>query len=118
MKITLLIGVAALGLSGPAIAQDTPPPPPNDMSAAQMPQSSMESVPDPSTDPDAGMAADQAPPAPPAPPVSDSPPATRITVGGNMTPPPPPPKDYPVCSRTVRDECINPGEAKRARHRK
>lgn len=34
-----------------------------------------------------------------------------VTVGGNMTPPPTEAKVYPLCSRTVQDSCINPGEA-------
>lgn len=46
----------------------------------------------------------------PAAPVGTS--ANPVTVGGNMTPPPTEQKDYPLCSRTVQDSCINPGEAK------
>lgn len=38
-----------------------------------------------------------------------------VTMGGNMTPPPTDAKDYPVCSRTVQDSCINPGQARRMR---
>ncbi|MCP1469803.1 hypothetical protein J3E64_001485 [Sphingobium sp. OAS761] len=29
-----------------------------------------------------------------------------------MTPPPTEAKDYPLCSKTVQDSCINPGEAR------
>jgi hypothetical protein len=35
-----------------------------------------------------------------------------------MTPPPAEAKDYPVCSRTVQDSCINPGEAGKSRKRR
>lgn len=41
--------------------------------------------------------------------------ANPVTVGGNMTPPPTTPKEYPLCSRTVQDSCINPGEARGVR---
>jgi hypothetical protein len=43
--------------------------------------------------------------------------ANPVTVGGNVTPPPATPQDYPVCSKTVQDSCINPGEAKRKSRR-
>lgn len=36
-------------------------------------------------------------------------------MGGNMTAPPTAPKDYPVCSRTITDSCINPGDARKSR---
>lgn len=49
----------------------------------------------------------------PAAPVGSS--ANPVTVGGNMTPPPAGGKDYPLCSRTVQDSCINPGEAPRSK---
>lgn len=48
----------------------------------------------------------------PAAPVGSS--ANPVTVGGNMTPPPTEAKEYPLCSRTVQDSCINPGEARKA----
>jgi hypothetical protein len=134
MKFQLLIGVAALSLSAVAVAQDAPtappPPPPatNDMGAAQMPQSGQTPPP---ADPNAGMPTGQVPPdtgmvpANPATPPDPSAPvgssANPVEVGGNATPPPPTPKDYPVCSKTVQDSCVNPGEAKhksKARHRK
>ncbi|MBJ7443526.1 MAG: Fe-S oxidoreductase, partial [Sphingobium sp.] len=51
----------------------------------------------------------------PAAPVGSS--SNPVTVGGNMTPPPAEAKDYPVCSKTVQDSCINPGEARKARRR-
>lgn len=47
-------------------------------------------------------------------------PANPAVVGGNMTPPPPASamKDYPLCSRSVQDSCINPGEARKMKKRK
>ncbi len=51
----------------------------------------------------------------PAAPVGSA--ANPVTVGGNMTPPPAEAKDYPVCSKTVQDSCINPSEARKARRR-
>lgn len=44
--------------------------------------------------------------------------ANPVTVGGNMTPPPTETKQYPVCSRTVQDSCVNPSEARRGRVRR
>lgn len=41
-----------------------------------------------------------------------------VTVGGNMTPPPTTEaKDYPTCTRTVQDSCVNRGEAPKGRKR-
>lgn len=40
-----------------------------------------------------------------------------VTVGGNMTPAPTEAKDYPTCTRTVQDSCVNRGEAPKARKR-
>lgn len=37
--------------------------------------------------------------------------ANPVVVGGNMTPPPADAKNYPPCSRTVQDSCVNPGES-------
>lgn len=41
---------------------------------------------------------------------------TVMTTSGNFTPPPASAmnKDYPLCSRTIQDSCINPGEARRS----
>lgn len=150
MKAKWLLGVAALTLSGAAIAQDTPMP----QSGASTMPSTQESTPmapaptpapgDPGAMPtppaagstgttgsgtaedpnaavpsgevpaDAGMApADPSVPADPSAPVGSS--ANPAVVGGNATPAPAPRTHYPVCSKTVQDSCINPGEAKRAR---
>lgn len=38
---------------------------------------------------------------------------------GNVTPPPPTtPKDYPLCSKTVQDSCMNPSEAPKGKKRR
>ena len=37
--------------------------------------------------------------------------------GDAMTPPPAEAKDYPVCSKTVTDSCINPADARKMRKR-
>lgn len=67
--------------------------------------------------PSSGMApAPAGVPQDPSAPVGSS--ANPVTVGGNMTPPPAGGKDYPVCSRTVQDSCINPGEARKTRKRR
>lgn len=44
--------------------------------------------------------------------------ANPAVVGGNMTPPPEPKKDYPLCSKTIQDSCMNPGEAPRNKKRR
>lgn len=112
-------GVAMTPPADPAAS--TPPPkaanPPADPGASPaMP---------PASDPNAGQPTGAVPPEtgmvpapagvprdPSAPVGSD---ANPVTVGGNMTPPPTETKAYPVCSRTVQDSCVNPGEARKAR---
>ncbi|HEX7875553.1 MAG TPA: Fe-S oxidoreductase [Sphingobium sp.] len=136
MKSIMLAGAAVLafttGVIGIAIAQDMPatttqpppgmPPPSNDPA---MPAPGDPAMPATPADPNAGQPTGAVPanpgmtPAPagvpqdPAAPVGSS--ANPVTVGGNMTPPPAEKKDYPLCSRTVQDSCINPGEAKGVR---
>lgn len=140
MKSIMFAGAAALafttGVAGIAIAQDTPATatqPPTDMApsgepaAPATPATPAEPGMSPATpatpaDPNAGQPTGAVPadpgmaPAPagvpqdPAAPVGSS--ANPVTVGGNMTPPPAEKKDYPLCSKTVQDSCINPGEAK------
>ncbi|SCW84604.1 hypothetical protein SAMN02927924_03313 [Sphingobium faniae] len=125
MKRIMLAGAAmmcfATVMSG-ASAQDMPaagmeaPPPPADPSMGQMPDQ---------VDPNAGQPTGSVPPggdmqpAPPGVPNDPSAPvgsaSNPVTMGGNMTPPPTEAKDYPVCSKTVQDSCINPGEARKAR---
>ncbi|KEQ54925.1 hypothetical protein BV95_00838 [Sphingobium chlorophenolicum] len=51
----------------------------------------------------------------PSAPVGSS--ANPATVGGNMTPPPAEQKDYPLCSKTVQDSCINRGEAGKSKRK-
>lgn len=82
----------------------------------------------PASDPNAGQPAGAVPPdtgmvpAPAGVPRDPSAPvgsdANPVTVGGNMTPPPTETKQYPVCSRTVQDSCVNPGEGRRGRMRR
>ncbi|HKT76132.1 MAG TPA: Fe-S oxidoreductase [Sphingobium sp.] len=116
MKSIMLAGAAMLafttGVAGIAIAQDAP---------ATMSQPPAADNPPPGADPNAGQPTGAVPADPgmaPAPagvpkdaaaPVGSS--ANPVTVGGNMTPPPAEAKHYPLCSRTVQDSCINPGEA-------
>ena len=129
MKSIMLAGAAMLafttGATGIAIAQGV------SANTAQPPATN--SMPtDPATpanpataaDPNAGQPTGEVPadtgmmpatpgmPKDPAAPVGSS--ANPVTVGGNMTPPPAGGKDYPLCSRTVQDSCINPGEAPRS----
>lgn len=122
MKSIFLAGAAMLtfatALSGPASAQDAPPPP-----AAGDATQSAPIPPPPPADPNAAQPTGAVPadtgmtPAPagvpqdPAAPVGTS--ANPVTVGGNVTPPPAEAKDYPLCSKTVQDSCVNPSEAKR-----
>jgi hypothetical protein len=141
MKSIMLAGAAMLafgtGATGIAIAQGVPD------SAGQSSQPNMQgepavpatpatpggagepAVPATPADPNAGQPTGAVPPATgmvPAPagaptdptaPVGSS--ANPVTVGGNMTPPPAGGKDYPLCSKTVQDSCINPGEAPRSK---
>lgn len=125
MKSLLLAGAALLSaatLPMMAMAQDMPasqtpgdaitPPPAADPAMSPAP---------PAGDPNAGQPTGAVPadtgmvPAPagvpqdPDAPVGSS--ANPVTVGGNMTPPPAAAKDYPLCSRTVQDSCVNPREA-------
>lgn len=112
MKALLLAG--ALLMSGAAIAQTAPAPtPPEDPAAtppedavADEPMAPTASYPPPAAEP-APMPA-PAPAAPPAPPPAAGQP--QIVWQQPMVTPPPPPKDkYPVCSKTVKDSCRNPG---------
>lgn len=140
MKAIMLAGAALLtftaGLTGIAVAQDasaTAAQPPADGAASPAPTGTGDAMPADSTtpmqgmDPNAGQPTGAVPadtgmvPAPagatkdPAAPVGSS--ANPVTVGGNATPPPTEAKDYPVCSKTVQDSCINPGEAHRKSRR-
>lgn len=142
MKSILLAGAAMLafgtGVGGLAIAQDMPastqppttdtPPPAADQAMPPAPPAAPAPMPPAGADPNAGQPTGAVPPdtgmqpAPagvpkdPAAPMGSS--ANPATVGGNMTPPPTEKKDYPLCSRTVQDSCINPGEAPRSMRRR
>jgi hypothetical protein len=133
MKAILLAGAVMLsfgaGVTGIAVAQDVPataqppatemPPPPPDTAMPGPPATP--ATPPPGADPNAGQPTGAVPPdtgmvpaspgvpKDPAAPVGSA--ANPATVGGNMTPPPTEAKDYPVCSKTVQDSCINRSEA-------
>jgi len=49
----------------------------------------------------------------PAAPVGSA--SNPVTVGGNLTPPPTEAREYPPCSRTVQDSCVNRREARTGR---
>ncbi|HWV12217.1 MAG TPA: Fe-S oxidoreductase [Sphingobium sp.] len=127
MKSIMLAGAALLafstGATGIAIAQGVPdsaaqPPAtdtmPADQAAPATPADPNAGQPTGAVPADPGMApASPAVPKDPAAPMGS--PANPVTVGGNMTPPPAGGKDYPLCSRTVQDSCINPSEAPRSK---
>jgi len=144
MKSIMLAGVAMLSFTAfnaTALAQNSPapssqppgdamtPPPPADP-AATPPSAPVApatpAAPD-AADPNAGQPTGAVPadpgmvPAPAGVPRDPSAPmgsaANPVTVGGNVTPPPTEAKDYPICSRTVQDSCVNRGEAKMRRKR-
>ncbi|MEC3949663.1 Fe-S oxidoreductase [Sphingobium sp. HWE2-09] len=144
MKSIMLAGVAMLSftaMSATTFAQDMPapssqppgdattPPPPADP-AATPPSAPVApatpAAPD-AADPNAGQPTGAVPadpgmvPAPAGVPRDPSAPmgsaSNPVTVGGNVTPPPTEAKDYPLCSRTVQDSCVNRGEAKMRRKR-
>lgn len=137
MKSLMLAGAAMLtlttGMTGVAVAQMPAP-------STQMPGSAMPpagdsaSMPAPpasppmGADPNAGQPMGAVPadpgmaPAPAGAPSDPSAPVgsaeNPVKVGGNMTPPPTEAKQYPLCSKTVQDSCMNPGEAKKAKAKK
>ncbi|UZK66202.1 hypothetical protein [Sphingomonas sp. M1-B02] len=118
--IALAAALAAFG--GTAVAQDMPQttPPTQDMQTTTTAPDTTTTAPDtttttpdtttttpdtsttPATTPD--MAMPGAPAAAPG-----APNTTVVFQPGNATPPPPAQESYPVCSRTVRDQCRNPG---------
>ncbi len=118
---TLMIGLSATALAYAAHAQETQAPP-SDVPATQQGPSS--DAPPPPTDGGAtvtpqGAAPDAAvPPAPSAPPAAyNATPAGPAPAGqpvmGQQEPvvqaAPQPPTDYPLCSKSVKDGCKNPG---------
>lgn len=104
MKKGLILPVLLLaGMAIPVMAQPAPTAPADNSApaAAAMPP---EAPPPPS--------ADQSAPAPTAPAdAAMAPPPPAPMTGTNMSPPPETPKDYPVCTKTITDECINRSEA-------
>lgn len=117
-------GGAAREMAPPAADPATPASPESMSPPGPSPEAAMPAT--PPTDPNAGIPTGEVPPAasgmvPATPGVPHNPTApvgsaaNPAIVGGNMTAPPPPQKDYPVCTRTIRDQCINPGEARGAR---
>jgi hypothetical protein len=113
MRTIILSGAAALALATmPALAQD-------DSASPDAQQADQEAPPADQTAP-APKSADQAnaenPPAPPTttvePDAASGAGAVVTTFPGNDTGPPASAlnKHYPVCSRTIQDDCQNPGE--------
>lgn len=95
MKIFLMAAGAALAISASAFAQDKPDP-----NAAQ-PKGDVPIVAPPL------VPADPSTPRDPAAPVGS--PTNPVIVGGNLTPPPLTQQAYPLCTRTLQDQCRNPG---------
>ncbi len=116
---TRMIATALLmaGLSAPLMAQDAPPPAPQP--PVSQPPAADPNAGDPAgaVPPSAGAMApaDPSVPANPTAPVGSA--ANPVVVGGNMTAPPAPPKDYPVCTKTITDSCVNRSEAKMKHHK-
>jgi len=127
------------GVSAPAVAQmssppprppsaEAPPSPPAPVPPVSQPAGPPPAVMPPAADPNADVPTGAVPPAasgmqpadPNAPMDPTAPvgsPDNPVVVGGNMTAPPATPKNYPKCSKTITDSCINPGEARKMRRR-
>ncbi|HWJ69257.1 MAG TPA: hypothetical protein VNS79_04315 [Sphingobium sp.] len=116
MKLsTWMIGISAATLAFSAHAQDVPDP----SSDAPVTQPAPPDAPPPAegpADPQSGLPDAAIPPAAPAPPYDAGPPppaSTPQTATGAQDPvvqsAPAAPTDYPKCSSTVKDECVNPG---------
>ncbi|MET0239390.1 MAG: Fe-S oxidoreductase [Sphingobium sp.] len=121
----LLSGMAPFAVT-PVMAQmqATPEPEdaPNNIAPAPRPPVSKPA------DPNAGVPMGEVPPvagamapADPASPVNPVAPVgspdNPAVVGGNMTAPPAAAKDYPKCTKTITDGCVNPGEARKMKKR-
>lgn len=129
MKSIMLAGAAVLGfstaMSGLAFAQGTAAPAPGGGMAPADQAAPATPAPPPPADPNAGQPTGAVPADPGMAPVPAGAPqdpnapmgssANPVQMGGNMTPPPTEAKDYPVCSKTVQDSCINRGEDRKMR---
>jgi len=112
MKLsTWMIGLSAATLAFSAHAQDVPDPA-SDAPVARPGPSDVPGPADGPADPRSGLPDAAVPPAPPEPP-APPPAGTQDPVIGDQAPvtqsAPPAPEDYPKCSSTVKDECVNPG---------
>lgn len=136
MKIRMIAtALLVAGISAPLAAQDMAQPPadaptpveaPPRAAPAPVPPVSQPRTADPASDPNAAEPAGDVPtaaaamvPADPSVPQNPSAPigsaANPVVMGGNMTAPPAAPKDYPVCTKTITDSCVNRGEKARTR---
>lgn len=114
MRLFLAASTLALAaLAGPIAAQPMNSAMPGDNAATP----ALPATPATPADPSAGMPAMPATPATPAVPADSPaaaalPPGTQTTVDNALPPPPAAAmnKSYPVCTRTMQDNCQNPGE--------
>lgn len=98
-------GTDATGPAAGAPGTDQPSAPPEAMPPAG------------SVGPDGAPTGAAPPPPPPGGPMAAPPPPPPAPA---MTAPPPPPakESYPVCTKTITDECVNPGEHKGGKRRR
>lgn len=94
MKFLLITAGAALAFTASAYAQQPDP------NAAQ-PKGEVPATVEPLVPANPNVPKDSAAPV--------GSPANPVVVGGNMTPPPAPQAEYPLCTRTLKDQCRNPG---------
>ena len=126
MRTQILIGALAFGLAttGSAItAQAAPDTPDGSQTTPGETEGPANPIP-PMTEPlPPEMPVQQAPviidrSLPPGPPATSPSAGADAAVSGSTTTqmmtPVPATKDYPLCSRTVKDNCVNPGEAPKA----
>ena len=105
-----LITIASMLLAAPVFAQNAAPPTDPTMAGEQgaMPGDTTASPGTMPTDPggNASPGTETAPASPPADQSAATPPPARTEAPGN---PPGAPKDYPTCTRKIKDSCKNPG---------
>ena len=105
MRNLILSSVAAIALATvPALAQETD----NDANASAPAEQAAPQT--QSADQANAEAAPASPTTTVVPEAASGAGAVVTTFPGNVTAPPPANKHYPVCSRTIQDECQNPGE--------